>query len=303
MAGSSAKVPYALQEAVVQACGTVFYYKRPLTALLVRAGVPEALVGRHAEASKFIMVREILGELDARGDAGTRVQHQIVRELAAMRSVSDPDNQEAGLKALDDLRAVAKDVGVLEDEQAKKTDVAAQKKAREERLNTIAARERGLGELHAKYMELALNPDGAQQRGYDLQDLLEGLFKLHDILYQPPYRKGTVEETDGFFTFRGFDYLLEARWRKTQPPIADLRAFSGKVKAKIESTRGLFLSVPGFRGEVVTEAVTLSNLILMDGQELALILEGRVSLVEGLQIKLDSAAQKGLLYYSLVAHL
>jgi len=47
--------------------------------------------------------------------------------------------------------------------------------------------------------------------------LLEGLFKLHDITYQPPYRKGTVEETDGFFTFRGFDYLLEARWRKTQP--------------------------------------------------------------------------------------
>jgi hypothetical protein len=121
---------------------------------------------------------------------------------------------------------------------------------------------------------------------------------LHDILYQPPYRKGTVEETDGFFTFRGFDYLLEARWRKTQPPVADLRAFSGKVKAKIESTRGLFLSIPGFRDEVVTEAATLSNLILMDGQELALILEGRVSLVEGLQIKLDNAAQKGLLYYS-----
>jgi hypothetical protein len=66
-----------------------------------------------------------------------------------MRSVSDPDNQEAGLKALDDLRAVAKDVGVLEDEQAKKTDVAAQKKAREERLNTIAARERGWVTKHA----------------------------------------------------------------------------------------------------------------------------------------------------------
>jgi Restriction endonuclease len=104
----------------------------------------------------------------------------------------------------------------------------------------------------------------------------------------------------GFFTFRGFDYLLEARWRKTQPPIGDLRAFSGKVKAKIESTRGLFLSIPGFRKEVVDEAATLSNLILMDGEELAVILEGRVSLVEGLQIKLDKAAQEGLLFFSLV---
>ena len=77
----------------------------------------------------------------------------------------------------------------------------------------------------------------------------------------------------------------------------------GEVKAKIESTRGLFLSIPGFRDEVVTEAATLSNLILMDGQELALILERRVSLVEGLQIKLDNAAQKGVLYYSLATHL
>jgi hypothetical protein len=55
--------------------------------------------------------------------------------------------------------------------------------------------------------------------------------------------------------------------------------------------------------EVVTEAATLSNLILMDGQELALILEGRVSLVAGLQIKLGNAARKGLLYYSFATHL
>ena len=34
----------------------------------------------------------------------------------------------------------------------------------------------------------------------------------------------------------------------------------------------------------------------------SLILEGRVSFVEGLQIKLDNAAQKGLLYYSLATH-
>lgn len=300
MARVTTQVSYALQEAVVQACGTVFWYKRPLKALLVRAGVPTALVQKYEDASKFIMVREILAELDQRGQSGVRVQHQLIRELAAMRTVADPDNQEAGLKALEDLRQVARDAGVIEKEQAKESHSDERRRIAQQKQELIAARSKGLGELHARYMELALNPDGAQQRGYDLQDLLEALFKLHDIPYQPPYRKGTVEETDGFFTFRGFDYLLEARWRKTQPPIGDLRAFSGKVKAKIESTRGLFLSMPGFRKEVVDEAATLSNLILMDGEELAVVLEGRVSLVEGLQIKLDKAAQQGLLFYSLV---
>ena len=52
----------------------------------------------------------------------------------------------------------------------------------------------------------------------------------------------------------------------------------------------------------MAEASGLSNLILMDGQELAFILEGRVSLAEGLQIKLDKAAQQGILYYSLAQH-
>ena len=37
----------------------------------------------------------------------------------------------------------------------------------------------------------------------------------------------------------------------------------------------------------------------MDGLEVAVILEGRVSLIEGLQIKLDKAAQQGILYHSL----
>ena len=74
------------------------------------------------------------------------------------------------------------------------------------------------------------------------------------------------------------------------------------MKAKIESTRGLLLSIPGFRHQVVAEAKGLSNLLLMDGQELAVILEARVSLIEGLRSKLDRAAQNGDLYYSLARH-
>jgi Restriction endonuclease len=121
--------------------------------------------------------------------------------------------------------------------------------------------------------------------------------------YQPPYRKGTVEQTDGFFTFNSFHYLIEARWWKRPPSLSELTAFSGKVSRKIDSTRGLFVSVAGFRKEVLQEASSLLNVILADGQDLALILEGRISLIEALQIKLDNAAQKGVLFYPLADHL
>lgn len=297
------QVSYALQEAIVQACGTVFWYKLPLKALLARAGVPRPLISKYEDASKFIMVREILAELDARGEAGVRVQYQLARELAAMRTVTNPDNQEAGLKALADLRAIAREGGLIEDDEGEKARLKERRLAAEERQRITAARTKGLAELHSMYMVLATREEEAQQRGFDLERLVGGLFKLHDIQYQPSFRKRTVEQTDGFFTFNGFQYLIEARWRKEPPGIGDLRAFSAKVKAKIESTRGLFLSVAGFRQEVLREAAVLLNLILVDGQDLAVILEGRISLVEALQLKLDKAAQQGILFYPLVGHL
>ena len=155
MARVTTQVPYALQEAVVQACGTVFWYKRPLKALMVRAGVPAALVRKYEDASKFIMVREILAELDTRGETGIRVQHQLVRELAAMRTVADPDNQEAGLRALEDLRQAARDAGVIEKEQAKESASDERRRIAQQKQELIAARSKGLGELHARYMALA----------------------------------------------------------------------------------------------------------------------------------------------------
>lgn len=292
------RVSYALQEAIVQACGTVFWYKKPLKALLVRAGVPAPLIEKYWDApSKYILVRDILAELDNRGEVGVRVQHQLVRELAAMRTVADPDQREAGLAALADLRAVAKQEGVIEDEaetRRKERQLAAQESHR-----VTAARARGLAELNEAYIALVMLEKDAQQRGYDLEGLLEALFKLHDIPFTPPFRKGTVEQTDGFFKFEGFEYLIEARWRNKPPNLAQLRAFSGKVRGKIESTRGLFVSVAGFRPEVLTEAAGLLNLVLMDGQDLALILEGRISLREALRTKLDRAAQQGILFYPL----
>lgn len=296
-------VSYALQEAIVQACGTVFWYKRPLKALLIRAGVPKALVEKYGDESKFILVRSVLSELDELGDAGVRVQRQLARELAAMRTVADPDNRAAGLAALTDLRAVAEREEVIESDDQKRAERDEQKRAREEGQRVASARAKGLAELNATFMLLATQESEVQQRGYELERLLEKLFKLHDIDFSPPFRKGSVEQTDGFFKFGGFEYLIEARWRSNPPSVGELRSFSGKVKSRIESTRGLFVSVASFRPEVLAEGATLLNLVLMDGQDLALILEGRISLTEALRTKLDRAAQQGVLFYPLSQHL
>jgi hypothetical protein len=94
---------------------------------------------------------------------------------------------------------------------------------------------------------------------------------------------------------------VEARWRQGPPTEADLAALKTKADKKITSTRGLFVSMVGFRSEVVLEFTrgVSSNIILMDGSDLSLILEGHISLVDALDLKIEKAAQEGLIYFPL----
>ena len=95
--------------------------------------------------------------------------------------------------------------------------------------------------------------------------------------------------------------MVEARWRKGPPTESDLAALKTKVDKKITSTRGLFVSIVGFRREVVMEFTrgVSSNMILMDGSDIGLILEGHVSLVDALDLKIEKAAQEGIIYFPL----
>ena len=157
-----------------------------------------------------------------------------------------------------------------------------------------------VAQLRSAFYVLASSTDDPQKRGYGLEDLLAELFELHDITYRRPYRTQT-EQIDGHFEFKGFDYLVEARWRATQPTEADLGGFKLKVDKKLASTRGLFISMPGFRTEVVMELTrgTSSSIVLMDGADLALVLEGQVSLPDALDMKVQKAAQEGIVFLPL----
>ena len=94
---------------------------------------------------------------------------------------------------------------------------------------------------------------------------------------------------------------MEGRGRKDQPTESDLASLKGKADKKVTSTRGLFVSIQGFRSEVVKEFTRgiSSNLILMDGSDINLILEGQISLIDALEMKTEKAAQEGIIYFPL----
>jgi hypothetical protein len=293
-------LPFEIREAVVQVCGKAFWLKDPLRSFLLSAGVPPDLYDRFADESKYKIARHVLSELDAMGEGGSDIQRRVVTELCRLRDVPDPNvpDRDAALSALRRLKEIALSQKLYaEAEKGAEDERAREARRRQEALHARAA---GMRELLSRFQAMVSAGDDAQRRGYGLEELLAELFESHEIPYRRPYRTPT-EQIDGHFEYKGFGYLVEARWRAGLPSEADLAAFKLKVDKKLESTRGLFVSIQRPRDEVILAftAGVSSNVVLMDGEDLVLILEGHVSLVDALDLKIQKATQEGIIHFPL----
>ena len=295
-----AQLPFEVREAVVAVFGKAFWLKDPMKGLLTSAGVPAEMFDRYADESKFKIARHILSDLDAMGEDGWLIQRRIVTELCALRGVPDPSvpSQDEAVTAMRALKELALAHQLASDE-ARSTN---QQRVAEAKIRQAAllARQEKVQQLRRDFYAMASANDDPQDRGYGLEDLLADLFELNEIGYRRPYRTPT-EQIDGHFNFKGFDYLVEARWRSVRPTSADLGAFKSKIDNKLSSTRGIFVAIIGFRSEVVLAATqgSSSNILLVDGEDLTLILEGHVSLTDALDLKVQKAAQEGILFFPL----
>jgi hypothetical protein len=288
-------VPYEILEAMVQCFGKCFHYKDGVTSFFLSSGVPRALNDQHRNEAKYVWARRVLTEL-GQTEEGCLVQRKILTELCRLRDLPDKDvpDRDAGLKALRTLKTMAVEKSLLA-EQDKKT---AQDRlwSNQEAVKVAQERANKLETLRKAFNDAILLED-RQRAGYALQDLLKDLFALFEIEYRKPYKVGTIEDFDGHFNFRGFDYLVEARWRKDMPTVQEIGGFKSKVDRDFQSNRGVFVSVQGYRQEVIEEFNrTGTNIILIDGRHLVEILEGRIDLRDALRVMIDKAAQEGLAY-------
>lgn len=299
-------MPGEVVEAAVRVCGRAFHYKAPLRSVLVAAGVPGDLYDRWdvEGASKYVISRHVLTDLAGRGAAGQEVVRRVVTDLANL-TAPDPSapDQAAGRQAIHDLKALATAHRVLVDPESAAS--AARREAQDRRVAAGTARGRDLAALNQRLALLTRSTENPQRRGYALERLLVDLFTVFELTYRPSY-KIAHEQIDGAFDYRSFTYLVEARWRASTPDFGDLADFKAKVDGKIESTRGLFLSMASFDEAVVghfmgTARGTRQNLVLVNGEDLALVLQGAVGLTDALDYKVRAASQEGVWWAPLAA--
>lgn len=304
---TTSPLPFTVQQAIVVVCKDAFHYRDDVRAVFVQAGVPPTLYSNHDHPSnsKAKIARQVLSDLHALGHRGYAIQRRIVEELCRLSKphAAAPD-QHAGKRALDDLRNEATTAQILVNPEVAAAE--ARKAAAQRRVQAMQDRKAKLGGLHAKFVQLntlvAASRAELQRRGYDFERLLADLFRLDDLEFRPSYRiKGGREQVDGSFQFRGFPYLVEARWRANRPDVGDLADFKMKVDGKMESTRGLFISMAGFDPETVDHVTRIArgsrnNIILMDGGDVSTIFEGLHGLIDALTVKIDAAEQEGLMW-------
>ncbi len=301
-------VPVTVRAAAIRVCRDAFHWRDDVRAVFITAGVPTALYDKYDDPtnSKAKIARFLFDELQAIGQQGYAIQRKIVEELCRMsRPHRDAPDQQAGKAALADLKQEATATQILVDPE--KAAAGARRAAGQRKIVAVAERHAKLGDLMASFLALnRLKPTTnaeRQGRGYKLERLLADLFRVYDMEYRPSYRTAG-EQIDGSFHFRGFTYLVEAKWQVAPPTSGDLLEFKAKVDGKIDSTRGVFISMANYDEAVVAHVIrttrgTRNNIILFDGRDISLLFEGCIGLVDALTAKIDAAEQEGRMRHPL----
>lgn len=285
-------VPFPVFEAAVRVAGEALHWKSSLKQILRNSGVSENGYARYSDLSKYQIFRHIWDDLANAGARGRKVQHNMI---AALANLDGPDpkapDPAAARKAIADLRRLAQQANLLvspEDLAREERRRAAASKAQE-----VSAKRKQLAALNETFRGLHSEAD-KQKRGYAFEKLLAALFRLAELEYHGSYKTET-DQIDGALTLDAFTYLIEARWRHSPASDSDLGGLAHKVERRIDATRGLFISMAGFRQEAVNlyRRSKDNRLVLVDGADLTWILEGRIDFVEALREKVRAASVQG----------
>ena len=221
------RLPAEVKDAIIQVCGRCFWLKQPLYEFLADAGVSWDTIYQFQDEAKFIIARKVLHALEQQGEEGYNIQRKLLTALCNLRKPPDPTvpDFDSAIEALRELKTVAVRHNIVR--QKVKQDEALCKFEAEQRMKEIAAKQERLQNLNKQFQSLFSSTE-KQDRGYSLEDLVQELFELNEILYRKSYKTAT-EQIDGSFRFEGFDYLVEARWRRDKPTESDLGALKLKV--------------------------------------------------------------------------
>jgi len=237
-------------------------------------------------------MRNIIEYLENKNDINTI--NNIISNFYRMKNAIDRDSldNDKARQLLEDFRTT---IGTdpIENEIKKQKQQEHYKKVEKDILLKKNF-EQNIKKLNNHFLKLVTSPEFTpQQRGYELEKLFFELLRINEFEYTSPY-KSEGEQIDGHFKYDKFDYLVEIKWLKDTTKQKDLSIFDGKIRGKAQSTRGFFLSANGFdNNSILKFSGDNPRIILMNGEDLSLILNGTFSLFDAIKVKVDAIVRHG----------
>jgi len=289
-------------EAIADLLRATYWYKDDLRRFVEHAGLPTALIQAAAwDQYKRHIARDLVSATSKRPDGKSLLDDLIdalleqpdhYPHLARLRDgeakVSDAQQARRKLKALLKWKTL--------NERARRAAKSSKAEARRHAEKEKKKRELVV-ELQTAFVRLVNMDDRPQDRGREFNDFLRRLFDTFDLDPRGSF-VGIGEETDGSIRLDGRLLLVEAKWEKSPIEPAAVGSFRNKVRDKLETTLGLFISMSSFTDAAVKKTASGRRLVvLIDGEDLAPVIQGILDLRYVLQEKLREASESGEVLY------
>ena len=223
------------------------------------------------------------------------VINNIVSNFYRLRNAVDKDNldNEKAKQLLDELREMVGNDPIENEIKKRKREQA--RENYKQTVEQVRSKTKKLDQLNNEFIALTTPSElTPQQRGYKLEELFFDLLQFSEFEYSKPYRTPDGEQIDGHFKYEKFDYLVEAKWIDGLTKQKDLSIFDGKIRGKVQSTRGFFISANGFDENAVNKfSGDAPRIVLMSGQDLAVVLSGQFTFFDALKAKINAIVRYG----------
>jgi len=293
------KLSFEEKERMVELAGACFWFWAGFYSFLDSCGISKVLQRKYPREAynKYAMMRAILEDLDQAGN--TELVNAIASGFYRLKGVMDKDHldDKKAKRLLAEFREAIGDDPI--EAEIKKREHERARATHEQSIAVRRAQGKRLDELNSEFLSLTTASDiTPQQRGFKLEQLFFQLLHLNEFEHTKPYRTSGREQIDGHFKHEKFDYLVEVKWTQEPTKQPDLSIFDGKIRGKAQSTRGFFVSANGFDDTAVQKYSGDSpRIVLMTGEDLALVLGGRVLFADAIRAKIDAIVRLGNILY------
>jgi restriction system protein len=300
--------PPDLFDLVVQTIPLLNRSKRSVLTFFNGAGIEEAIYNdvsiklrNNADSiSKYEICRIVLERINQNSDKYLRQRREILKRITEFEAFSTCWESDQ-LKAKGLVSEIQKVINVKDSFTRMKQERENEQKIRQndhkKRIEEIQRRrdriEKIKGDLFSLFTET-----NAQKRGKNLESVLNGYFKVYEILVKEDFKRlgepgeGIIEQLDGIVEIDNHIYLVEMKWKKDSIGSDDIYSHLGRIYHRANA-HGIFISASGYSPSGVTAAkealVRNALLVMFDLEEFVKIIEGEIDFKNYLRDKIKSA--------------